>query len=432
LKGIILEDKRKRKMKKILTLFFIACSVAADSQNLASGLQACYPFNTNAQNYAPTGATLNGTFVNVNPTIGHTGASNTAYELNGTVGSYIELPDQPGLKSDSVFFSGWFRIDSLPNPLQYLVYTYNGCPSNFEAYSLHTQYNSLTSQQAFVVTKSDNTCSFSKPQVFSTVAPSVGNWYHVCFYITNSVIKLWINGVFQSSMNHSMLFSYQSGYNVFLGVTNQSNFNQPFKGAIDNVRFYNRELTQQEITQLYTQDPACAGSPPVSAFLASKTQICKGSSITFTDQSTNSPTSWSWQFPGTPSTSTLSNPTVTFPNPGVYTVSLVASNPSGPGNVSVKTITVNSCVSIEESNVLVSRINIYPNPAANRVYVEGLGRNTMVVSDLLGRPVSCTKHQVDENIYEVNLADVPPGIYFIMISDPQGNYVQNVKFILVK
>jgi PKD repeat protein len=423
-------------MKKILTLFFISYVALVNSQNLTSGLQACYPLNNTAQNYASTGSSLDGNLVNATSINGHSGNPNTAYSLNGTTGSYIELPDHPGLKSDSVFFSGWFRIDSILNPLQYLVYTYNGCVSNFEAYALHTQYYSPTGQQAFCVTKSDNTCSYSKPQIFSSTAPVVGNWYHVCFYITNSIMKLWVNGVFQSSLTHNTPWSYQSGYNVYLGVTNQSNFNHPFKGAVDNVRFYNRELTQQEITQLYTQDPACDytwQSAPVSTFSVSKTKICRGGSIAFTDQSSNTPTAWNWQFPGgNPSSSTLQNPTVTFPNPGVYTVSLVSSNAAGSSNTSVKTITVSGCdVSIHENDPQISQVNIYPNPATDRMYVEGLGENILIVCDLLGKPVKYNKTQVTEAVCEVNLQDAASGIYFVQIVDPQGNYLGSIKLILV-
>jgi PKD repeat protein len=420
-------------MKKLLNFFFIFCVTLTNSQNLASGLQACYPLDNNAQNYAPTGASLNGTLVNVSAAPGHTGALNTAYSVNGTTGSYIVLPDHPGLKSDSVFFSGWFRIDSLPNPLQYLVYTYNGCNSNFEAYSLHTQYDNVGGHQAFCVTKSDNTCSYSKPQIFSSVTPVVGNWYHVCFYITNSVMKLWVDGVLQSSLNHNMPFSYQAGYNVFLGVTNQMNFDPPFKGAVDNVRFYKRELTQQEITLLYTRDAACDASPPVSAFSGPKTPVCPGINIPFTDQSTNSPTSWSWLFPGgNPGSSQLTNPVVNYASPGVYTVTLVASNAAGASNTTVKTITVNNCVSISENLIPGSDMHFYPNPATRRVYVDGLGEHTLIACDLLGKPVKYFLSRTNENVCEINFQEPVPGIYFIKVIDAAGTCQRNIKMILIE
>ncbi|HAF30325.1 MAG TPA: hypothetical protein DCG75_14885, partial [Bacteroidales bacterium] len=69
---------------------------------------------------------------------------------------------------------------------------------------------------------------------------------------------------------------------------------------------------------------------PVADFSASETTVLVGSSVSFTDASTNSPISWSWSFTGgTPSTSTSQNPTVTYNTVGTYTVSLTATNAQG-------------------------------------------------------------------------------------------------------
>ncbi len=71
-------------------------------------------------------------------------------------------------------------------------------------------------------------------------------------------------------------------------------------------------------------------SPPVANFTSDKTTVGAGGSVAFTDQSTNSPTSWSWAFEGgTPSTSTAQNPTITYNTAGTYDVSLTATNSAG-------------------------------------------------------------------------------------------------------
>jgi uncharacterized repeat protein (TIGR02543 family) len=70
--------------------------------------------------------------------------------------------------------------------------------------------------------------------------------------------------------------------------------------------------------------------PPVANFSGSPTTVNEGQSVSFTDLSTNSPTSWSWSFPGgTPSSSTAQNPTVTYGAAGTYNVSLTATNSAG-------------------------------------------------------------------------------------------------------
>lgn len=68
---------------------------------------------------------------------------------------------------------------------------------------------------------------------------------------------------------------------------------------------------------------------PLALFSSSDTSICTGQSISFTNRSYNA-TSYNWSFPGgTPSTSTLTNPTVTFNTAGNYTVRLIATNGAG-------------------------------------------------------------------------------------------------------
>jgi photosystem II stability/assembly factor-like uncharacterized protein len=66
-------------------------------------------------------------------------------------------------------------------------------------------------------------------------------------------------------------------------------------------------------------------SPELTAlFTANNTTICSGGSVQFTDQSLGEPTGWNWIFEGgTPATSTLQNPSVTYSTPGVFDVTLL-------------------------------------------------------------------------------------------------------------
>jgi PKD repeat protein len=85
-------------------------------------------------------------------------------------------------------------------------------------------------------------------------------------------------------------------------------------------------------------------APPTASFTGAPTTICAGQSVTYTNTSTGSPTSYLWTFTGgTPATSTATNPTVTYATAGTYTVALTATNGSG-SNTSTQTnyITVNA------------------------------------------------------------------------------------------
>ena len=82
--------------------------------------------------------------------------------------------------------------------------------------------------------------------------------------------------------------------------------------------------SQQPITD-------CWVYKPVSAMAATPLQICPGQSITVTDTSANTPTSWAWSFPGgTPSTATGKiPPAITYAAPGTYNMQLITGNHMG-------------------------------------------------------------------------------------------------------
>lgn len=64
-------------------------------------------------------------------------------------------------------------------------------------------------------------------------------------------------------------------------------------------------------------------------FSSNKSSVCVGDSIQFTDDSYNIVTGWTWNFPsGTPSSSTAQNPVVTYSTPGIYEVTLTATDGS--------------------------------------------------------------------------------------------------------
>ncbi|HTS19894.1 MAG TPA: polysaccharide lyase family 7 protein [Verrucomicrobiae bacterium] len=68
--------------------------------------------------------------------------------------------------------------------------------------------------------------------------------------------------------------------------------------------------------------------PPVADFTAGPTNGSAPLAVTFADISSNSPTSWSWSF-GDTGTSTLQNPSHTYTTAGSYAVTLIAYNSGG-------------------------------------------------------------------------------------------------------
>ncbi len=68
-------------------------------------------------------------------------------------------------------------------------------------------------------------------------------------------------------------------------------------------------------------------------FSADKTSVCIGEQVTFSDESFNLVNGWTWSFQGgVPATSTDQNPSITYSTPGLYEVTLTATDGSSSDN----------------------------------------------------------------------------------------------------
>jgi PKD repeat protein len=109
------------------------------------------------------------------------------------------------------------------------------------------------------------------------------------------------------------LSAYDGLPNIVVKIVNKNGYGNNM--YVDNVRLKSSCVVQ---------------NPPVALFSGTPTDGCSPFVVSFTDQSTNSPSSWSWSFPGgTPASSSQQNPFVTYDTPGTYSVTLTATNAAG-------------------------------------------------------------------------------------------------------
>ena len=120
---------------------------------------------------------------------------------------------------------------------------------------------------------------------------------------------------------------------------------------------------------------------PVANFTTTTTAGCSPLVVNFQDLSSNSPSSWLWDF-GNGSTSTSQNPTATYFNPGNYTVVLTVSNASG-SNTLTRT----------------NYISVYSNPVINFTADDTVGcfPHTVQFTDLSTAGAGNTKTGWDWN-----------------------------------
>ncbi|MBK9758968.1 MAG: proprotein convertase P-domain-containing protein [Flavobacteriales bacterium] len=138
--------------------------------------------------------------------------------------------------------------------------------------------------------------------------------------------------------------------------------------------------------------------PPLSEFSGTPVIICSGGTVTYTDASLLSPTSWSWSFPGgTPSTSTAQNPVITYASAGTYNVTLTATNANGTGSVMTKTgyITVFAAPAVACTHTRTSApgsgvgiTNVTMNTINNNTPYDGAVMNNYTCSNATGLQIN--------------------------------------------
>ncbi|MBU1369586.1 MAG: PKD domain-containing protein [Bacteroidetes bacterium] len=104
-------------------------------------------------------------------------------------------------------------------------------------------------------------------------------------------------------------------------------------GLSPNTSYYVRAYATNSAGTAYGQQKffttnTASGEAPVADFTANPTLGDAPLEVNFTDQSTNDPTSWLWDF-GDGTTSTQQNPTKTYNSEGTYNITLTVSNTYG-------------------------------------------------------------------------------------------------------
>lgn len=202
----------------------------------------------------------------------------------------------------------------------------------------------------------------------------------------------------------------QEGYEPFipnnlLDVGNTGDFNSATFNS-GTVGYINLELADK-----------AAGSPPVANF---NTTGSNGV-YSFTDQSTNNPTGWSWNFGDGSPVSALQNPTHTFPQNGKqYNVCLIATNQFGSSQQFCKSIT--GVKDLDAANA----VKVYPIPASDNLTLEVKLVNTadelnVKFTDIHGKFVmQHSIHNVKEGKFPLEVTNLSDGNYLMTVETKDG------------
>lgn len=123
-------------------------------------------------------------------------------------------------------------------------------------------------------------------------------------------------------MGHNFSANHDAPNSGFIMAPSVSNTNNWSNASINSIDSY--------INSINCLGPCGVPLPPVADFDAQPTSGCVPLVVFFDDDSANNPTSWLWTFEGgTPASSTMQHPIVTYNDAGTFDVTLKATNAQG-------------------------------------------------------------------------------------------------------
>lgn len=238
----------------LFSLTLLSCKKKKDDtpvSTLTNGLVAHYQFNGNAND--ATSNLNHGTVSGASLTSDRFGSSSQAYLFNGT-SDYIKVNNSPSLDlKESFSLSAWISPDNYLLPG---VVIWNGDPALAKDpfilyFSNRPGYNGLGIRKDAGITGTTINEAFVPANVIFS-----GIWTHVVGVCNASTreMKVYLNGeLIKTSSFGDMSIGYStSGFWTMLGAAQSTaGIDNFYKGKMDEVRIYNRELTASEVKEIF-------------------------------------------------------------------------------------------------------------------------------------------------------------------------------------
>ena len=216
-----------------------------------SGLVAHYPFNGNANDESTNSndGTVNGATL----TEDRFGNANSAYSFDG-VDDYIRIPHDSSLdfsQGGVMSVSFWVYMDSLPEDSKeyQLLMKVTGGGNTTEGYQA-----SIFSNGTYVL-RGKNGSGSNWVGNTNTSDLGVNDEYHVVSIIDGQKSKNYINGIFISETTTTNSSIGSNTEDLIFGWNNwlSNATSVAFKGKLDDIRIYNKAITQEEVSSLYNE-----------------------------------------------------------------------------------------------------------------------------------------------------------------------------------
>jgi gliding motility-associated-like protein len=256
----------------VLLLLLVLMTPAKSQINLSQGLVAYYPFNGNAND--ASGNNHNGVFQNGTQLgVDRFGVANAACLLDG-VDDYVRVTDNGAFSNATFSVSVWFQTNS--SALQNVVgkrdfVTPNG--TGGAQYQFSINYAPFPGFVSNLI-GNNSTCTniLSSSYINSGGLLCNDRWYHAVATFDGASHKLYLDGVLVR--NELTTFSAMlTGCNSELRFGNWWALDVlPFKGKLDDIRWYNRALNQSEVNALWNGYTFSCAASSCSNWLSTPSQ----------------------------------------------------------------------------------------------------------------------------------------------------------------
>ncbi|MFY7668393.1 MAG: LamG domain-containing protein, partial [Crocinitomicaceae bacterium] len=282
-------------MKKLVfTAFAVGLSLTANfwaqvpSYVPTNGLVGWWPFNGNANDEGPN--SINGTISGATFSSDRFSNLNAASSYYGS-NDFIQIPTTSGLFNNQQYtISYWFKTNQSassanggPNVNPAIISRLNvGGPSA----------NSPTSVDNFVIYEISGSNHFNTPVNGGVTGNNtlLGNtWHHVVFTVRTDSTITYLNGIKLGANINNGNITFQP-YPIRLGRS-QHTYWRDFSGELDDLGYWNRALTDQEVTDLYNS-VNCYNNLTLTP---QTNTLITGSTATFTATTSDPNSSFVWQ-----------------------------------------------------------------------------------------------------------------------------------------
>ena len=237
-------------MKRILfNLCFLISSCVYSQENLKVGLQAYYPFNGNAND--ASGNNNNPVFNNATLTSDQDGKPNSAYHFNGS-NTCMRIPNNPSLN-----MSGSMSIALKVKPMGF----YRGRCENSMLVSKGLDFEPGSYSLRFadpVLGCTNNPPTWA--EVFyggGAIASSpyvvLNKWYNVVCTNDNGIAKIYVDCVLRGTKKTNLRFD--NPMDLYIGMLKSDQYPYWFNGDLDEIRIYNRALSEDEVKEYSSCKP---------------------------------------------------------------------------------------------------------------------------------------------------------------------------------